>query len=173
MKMTRSMFLLTTAVLAAPLAHGAGPGYYGQPAPYGTPPGASGMPGYGPPPGYGFPGRPPAYGAAPAYGAPAAAPARPMPEPAAVAPAAGPADTVAVSISGMRYGPAEVRIAAGGSVTWTNNDGMPHTVTANDRGFDSGALRRGQSFSRTFSEPGTYAYYCAYHPGMVGTVVVE
>jgi amicyanin len=106
------------------------------------------------------------YGQAPGYGAPKA-PAAPAP----AEPAAG--EAARVSISGMRYGPAEVRVKAGATVTWTNDDTMPHSVTANDGSFDSGGLRRGQSYSRTFSEPGTYSYYCTYHPGMKGTVVVE
>lgn len=90
----------------------------------------------------------------------------------ATAPAA-PAATAAVTISQMRFGTGPVTIKAGGSVTWTNNDGMPHTVTANDGSFGSEQFSAGGSFTHTFDKPGTYSYYCALHPTMRGTVVVE
>ena len=58
-------------------------------------------------------------------------------------------------------------------MTWVNDDQAPHTATANDGAFDSGTLQPGQSFSFTFTQPGTtYAYYCAIHPSMTGTVTV-
>lgn len=82
------------------------------------------------------------------------------------------AATATVSTSGFDFSPSTVTIAAGDTVTWTNLGG--HTVTANDSSFDSG---QGQStFSRTFSAPGTYDYFCANHGGptfgMRGRVVV-
>jgi hypothetical protein len=50
---------------------------------------------------------------------------------------------------------------------------MPHTATSEDDAFDSGNLDEGQSFSFTFTEPGTYQYRCDYHSDMTGTIVVE
>lgn len=79
-----------------------------------------------------------------------------------------------VSINGMRFQPAVIRVKAGDQVTWTNNAPMLHTVTgSNDGSLASQRLDRGALFSHTFKEPGTYAYYCALHPSMSGTVIVE
>jgi plastocyanin len=77
-----------------------------------------------------------------------------------------------VSISGNRFSPATVTIAVGGTVTWTNQDSVPHTATATDDSFDSAILRKGNTYSRTFTAPGTYTYLCTLHPEMTGTVVV-
>jgi len=66
-----------------------------------------------------------------------------------------------------------VTIRAGSAVLWTNKDGAPHTVTAKDGSFDSGNLAQGASFSFTFQKAGTYDYFCAIHPSMKGTVVVQ
>lgn len=71
------------------------------------------------------------------------------------------------------FSPAQVTIQAGGTVSWVNNDPqVPHTVTAKDLSWDSGNLNPGQSFSHTFTAPGTYPYFCQYHPNMTGVVVV-
>jgi hypothetical protein len=57
-------------------------------------------------------------------------------------------------------------------VTWSNVDGAPHTVTAENGAFDSGNLDEGAAFSFTFTAPGTYTYRCDYHPEMQATIVV-
>jgi hypothetical protein len=66
-----------------------------------------------------------------------------------------------------------VTVAVGDTVTWTNADDSPHTVTSADGAFDSGNMEAGQVFSFTFTEPGTYRYVCAYHSEMTATVIVE
>ena len=73
------------------------------------------------------------------------------------------------------YSPSPVTVVIGvnSTVTWTNNDDAPHTVTANDGSFNSGNLNTGQSWSYTFTTPGVYSYYCTYHPWMKGTVIVK
>jgi plastocyanin len=81
--------------------------------------------------------------------------------------------TADVEIKDYTYTPATLTIAAGTTVTWTNDDSVPHTVTASDGSFDSGNLNPGQSFSFTFSTPGSYPYVCQYHAGMQGTIVVQ
>jgi plastocyanin len=58
-------------------------------------------------------------------------------------------------------------------VTWTNEDSVPHTVTARTDDFDSGMMQNGDTFSLTFDEPGTFDYFCAIHPSMTGTVTVS
>jgi outer membrane protein OmpA-like peptidoglycan-associated protein/plastocyanin len=75
------------------------------------------------------------------------------------------------AIGGYAFSPPRIVIARGGTVTWTNNDPMAHTVTFNDT--DSGPVRHGASYSRTFDKSGEYAYHCSIHPGMSGTVVVQ
>jgi plastocyanin len=71
------------------------------------------------------------------------------------------------------YGPDPVEVAPGTTVTWFNEDRTPHTATAVDHAFDSGYMAQGATWSRTFDTPGTYAYFCLYHPRMRGTVIVD
>ena len=71
------------------------------------------------------------------------------------------------------YGPDPLGIQPGTTVTWTNEDRTPHTVTDVDYAFDSGYLAQEDTYSRTFDTPGTFAYFCVYHPRMRGTVIVE
>ena len=89
----------------------------------------------------------------------------------------------AVSISNQAYGPARVVVHPGETVTWTNNDQIAHSVTADDGSFDSagalcspsitlGCLQPGQSYGHTFAASGTVNYHCRVHSFMHGTVVV-
>jgi plastocyanin len=93
----------------------------------------------------------------------------------AASPAASPAAgaTAEVTIANFAFDPAELRVAAGTSVTWTNRDTVPHTATAGDGSFDTGTVDPGASASHTFDTPGTFAYACAFHPTMTGTVIVS
>jgi len=72
------------------------------------------------------------------------------------------------------YSPQTITVVIGvnNTVTWTNGDTVPHTVTATDGSFNSGNLNPGQAWSHTFTTPGTYTYYCSYHSWMKGTVIV-
>jgi manganese oxidase len=92
---------------------------------------------------------------------------------------------VAVRIADYAYDPATVTVAAGTTVTWTNEDAVIHTVTSADVAgtdaattdlFDSGSLGKGAMFSYTFTEPGTYYYLCVPHRSMAtmhAEVIVE
>ncbi len=92
--------------------------------------------------------------------------------PATPPPATG-GQTVNVSISNFAFVPATITVKVGTRVTWTNRQaGLQHTVTADDGSFDSGYLSTGSSFSHVFTKAGTYAYHCAIHPFMTGTVIV-
>ena len=84
------------------------------------------------------------------------------------------ADENAVNIQGFAFSPAEITIKKGSTVTWTQKDSVPHTVTtiSGPEGFDSGPLSSGQSFSYAFKTAGTYEYYCSIHPNMKGKVIV-
>jgi plastocyanin len=79
----------------------------------------------------------------------------------------------AVSIVNMSFSPATLTVTAGTTVTWTNNDGMTHTTTSDNTGFNSGNLTSGSKFSQLFSTVGTFAYHCNIHTGMKGTIVVK
>jgi plastocyanin len=76
-----------------------------------------------------------------------------------------------VEIKEFTFGPGEIRVAVGDSVTWTNNDNQKHTATASGA-FDTGAIEAGSTGTATFDSAGTFAYICAFHPFMKGTVVV-
>jgi plastocyanin len=73
----------------------------------------------------------------------------------------------------MTFSPNRIEIAAGTAVTWTNNDQLVHTITADDGSWDSGPIEPGQSWSRTFAQPGEYAVHCTPHPFMKALVVVR
>ncbi|HVV13580.1 cupredoxin family copper-binding protein [Amycolatopsis sp.] len=84
------------------------------------------------------------------------------------------AKTVQVAIKNYAYDPAALTVAVGDTVTWTNDDTAPHTVTVSDGPvkFNSPNLQQGQTFTYTFTQAGTYSYYCAVHPDMKATVTV-
>jgi plastocyanin len=77
-----------------------------------------------------------------------------------------------VSTIDRSFQPASVEVAAGDTVTWSNDDTEGHTVTAIDGAFNSGVMTVGVEFSMSFDTPGTFDYFCAIHPEMTGTVVV-
>ena len=70
-----------------------------------------------------------------------------------------PASGATVKIDNFSFGPATITIPAGSTVTWTNNDDVPHVVTSDDnKMFKSKALDTDDHFSFTFAKPGTYNY---------------
>lgn len=73
------------------------------------------------------------------------------------------------------FSPDNITVVMGvnNTVTWTNDDGSIHTVTANDGTFDSGLLDSGGSYSYTFTTPGVFEYHCTIHPWMTGSVTVK
>lgn len=80
----------------------------------------------------------------------------------------------AVTIKNFAFAPAALVVAAGTTVTWTNQDSDDHTVTSRGSGgpLNSSPLNPGQTYSYTFTTPGTYNYMCTIHPFMVATVTV-
>lgn len=72
------------------------------------------------------------------------------------------------------YVPNPVTVSAGTTITWTNADSIPHTATSDTPGvFDSRSIAPGSMFSTTLQSRGTVTYNCTFHPGMVGTIVVQ
>jgi plastocyanin len=87
--------------------------------------------------------------------------------------AAAPAGAMSVSIDNFSFTPKEITVAKGTTVTWVNRDDVPHTVVNGDKLFRSKALDTDDQFSFTFTEPGTYNYFCSVHPMMIGKVIVK
>ena len=81
--------------------------------------------------------------------------------------------THTVTIKGFAFEPANLAIAVGDSVTFTNEDGAPHTATADNGAFDTDRLDRGQSATLTFGSAGSFSYFCAFHPNMKGSIEIS
>ena len=84
------------------------------------------------------------------------------------------AKPVTVDIRNFAFSPKTLTVSAGTRVTWTNRDDEPHVVVSAGQQFASShALDTSDSYAVTFDHAGTYAYYCAIHPMMVGTIIVQ
>ena len=75
-----------------------------------------------------------------------------------------------VMIQGFAFSPAELEVAAGDTVSFTNADNAPYTATAMDGSFDTGRLNGGESGTITVAEAGTHEFKCNFHPAMRGTI---
>ena len=107
------------------------------------------------------------------YSSPAPAPS---PTPSTVP--GGPSSSVAIPagaavLGASAYSPDALSVDAGATVTWINTDSVSHTSTSDAAGWNSGEVVPGGRFSVAFQTPGTFAYHCTIHPGMIGTVVVR
>lgn len=78
-----------------------------------------------------------------------------------------------MAIEGMKFLPERLEVAAGDTVTWTNKDLVPHTVTAAGAGVESGNLAPGATWRYTVRRRGEIDYLCRYHPAMKAVVVVK
>jgi plastocyanin len=81
-----------------------------------------------------------------------------------------------VEIKNMMFTPSQITIQKGGTVTWTNNDTMTHTVTDdlnNVGGPASGEIQPGSTYSFTFNKTGSFQYHCTIHSSMRGTIVIK
>lgn len=83
-----------------------------------------------------------------------------------------PAATHKVRITGFKFVPERLEVAAGDTVIWTNEDIVPHTATSK-KAFDSKGLDKGQSWTYVAARKGSYPYICTYHPTMHGELVVK
>jgi plastocyanin len=84
-----------------------------------------------------------------------------------------PATGTTVRIDNFSFTPAEITVDRGATLTWVNEDDIPHTVAATDKTFRSKAMDTDDSFSFKFTTPGAHAYFCALHPHMQGKVIVK
>lgn len=79
-----------------------------------------------------------------------------------------------VAIKNMAFTPEEIQVAVGEKLTWTNNDGMTHTVTGDNGEFDSGDMDQGDMYDQTFKgPPREIRYHCNFHGGMHGKVIIK
>jgi len=84
-----------------------------------------------------------------------------------------------VSMEGIAFDPSEVTVKKGGTVTWTNNESVPHDVTKEDgpgpdfSSGEPGGMNEGDTFEQTFDTAGEISYVCTIHSNMTGTVTVE
>jgi plastocyanin len=92
---------------------------------------------------------------------------------AGAAAAQGGAGAAKAEMRTMVFSPNRIEITAGTTIVWTNNDPLVHTITADDKSWDSGAIEPGQTWSHTFTQPGEYAFHCTPHPFMKGVIVVR
>jgi plastocyanin len=83
------------------------------------------------------------------------------------------AEGAMVKIDNFTFNPARLVVRPGETVTWINEDDIPHTVASVTKLFRSKALDTDDRFSFTFTTPGVYEYFCSLHPHMKATVVVE
>ena len=82
-----------------------------------------------------------------------------------------------VAISRFLFRPKALTVPTGTTVTWTSSDSTQHTVTGRDAAakevLDSENLRDADTYEATFDAPGSYEYFCVFHPNMQGTITVE
>jgi plastocyanin len=94
-----------------------------------------------------------------------------IPVRAADSPALLPA-VLTVHVKDFKYAPTPTTIHVGDRVTFVNDDDEAHTVTADDKSFDSEGLDSGATWQHMFTKPGTFHYFCELHPYMKATIVV-
>jgi plastocyanin len=75
-------------------------------------------------------------------------------------------------LTNWHFDPADLSVPAGTTVVWHNRGKEEHSVTADDRSFDSGLKKPGTDFQFTFPRAGVYAYHCQPHPWMVAKIRV-
>jgi plastocyanin len=86
----------------------------------------------------------------------------------------GGAASQAVTVQNFAFKPADVTVAKGTTVEFTNEDSTSHTATSSSSGaFDTGTIKPGKTGSITLDEAGTFTYFCSFHPFMKGTITVE
>jgi plastocyanin len=85
-----------------------------------------------------------------------------------------PATVTPVTIRLVKFSPETIEVKIGQTVEWANNDLTPHTVTSQGTGdLNSGSIDAGASWRHTFTQAGSFPYYCTFHPEMKGTVIVN
>ena len=83
-------------------------------------------------------------------------------------------DKYQIKIDNFNFAPATLTVPVGTTVTWVNQDDVPHKIVSSDgKDIKSPVLDTDQKFTYTFTKTGTYPYYCSIHPKMTGKVIVQ
>lgn len=104
-------------------------------------------------------------------GCSSSAPTATTPSPTPAPAPSGSGGAQAVTIANFAFSPADLSIKVGDTITWTNNDTVPHTVTFAD--FASQQLAPGATYSHKFDAAGSFDYHCSIHPSMTAKVTVQ
>ena len=91
---------------------------------------------------------------------------------AALLPPAARAEEREISIDNFTFTPPELTVKAGTTIKWVNRDDIPHTIVDKEKAFRSKALDTDDSYTFTFSQAGSFDYFCGLHPHMVGKIIV-
>ena len=83
------------------------------------------------------------------------------------------AKDVTVTITNFAFGPEQVTISKGDTVTFVNGDDTIHSVIADDGSFHSDGLDTNDKVTFTFSKAGKIGYHCGLHPFMKGEIIVQ
>jgi plastocyanin len=83
------------------------------------------------------------------------------------------AQAMEVKVDNFTFSPETLTVPVNSAITWVNKDDIPHVIASADGLFKSKALDTDQQYSFTFTKAGTYPYFCAIHPKMVGKIVVH
>ena len=83
----------------------------------------------------------------------------------------GSEDSNTARIVDFAFEPATLTVKTGTTVVWINEDSAPHKIKAAE--FNSQNMKKADSFSQTFTQPGVYDYICSIHPSMTGKIIVE
>jgi plastocyanin len=84
-----------------------------------------------------------------------------------------PPRTAIVRIANFTFTQQTLNVRPGTTVTWVNDDDIPHTVVSKTLVFKSKVLDSGDRFSFTFAKAGQFGYFCSLHPHMTGTIIVK
>jgi plastocyanin len=82
-------------------------------------------------------------------------------------------ETKSIEIEKFAFAPKEITVTPGTTITWTNRDETPHTISTADKAFASKAMDTGDRFEYTFIKEGDFTYFCTLHPFMTGIVHVK
>jgi plastocyanin len=81
---------------------------------------------------------------------------------------------VTIKIDNFTFSPPDLVIPAGTTVTWVNEDDVPHTAVSDDhKSFRSKPMDTDDKYTFTFATPGTYPYFCSIHPHMTAKIIVK
>ena len=80
---------------------------------------------------------------------------------------------MSAGMENFAFVPPEVTAAVGETITWTNSDAAPHTVTLDDGACDTGHIAQNASAGLVFDAAGTYPFHCTVHPNMKGTITIQ